>query len=88
MFFAGSRYLSVGTRMATTPSGQQVLVTNVYRAPTNVPLKGLYPRKPGQRLDAIANHFLSDPTAFWQLCDADDAVVPDALANRALVGIP
>jgi hypothetical protein len=88
MFFAGSRYLTVGTRLATTPSGGQVLVTNLYQPKTGVPLQGLFPRKPGQRLDAIASFYLSDPTAFWQLCDANDAVVPDTLANSDLVGIP
>ena len=89
MFFPGSRYQSVGTRTATAPKGSvPVLVTNLYRAKTAVPLKGLLPRKQGQRLDAIANFYLSDPTAFWQLCDADESIVPDALANSDFVGIP
>ena len=39
-------------------------------------------------LDLIANYFLGDPTASWRLCDANNAVVPDALASRDLVGIP
>ena len=45
-------------------------------------------RQPGQRLDLIAGQFLGDATAFWRLCDANNAVVPDALAARDLVGIP
>ena len=28
------------------------------------------------------------PPQFWRVCDANDAVVPDALAARALVGVP
>ena len=46
------------------------------------------PRHAGQRLDLIANYFLKDATTSWQLCDANDAVVPDALAVRNLIGIP
>ena len=45
-------------------------------------------RRRGQRLDLIANYFLNDATAFWQLCDANNAVVPDALSAHDLVGIP
>ena len=32
--------------------------------------------------------FCADATAFWRLCDANDAVVPDAPGNPDLVGIP
>jgi hypothetical protein len=49
---------------------------------------GFFRRSSGQRLDLIANRFLADATAFWRLCDVSNAVVPDALANRDLVGIP
>jgi hypothetical protein len=53
-----------------------------------VPLAGFHPRKSGERLDLIAARYLSDPTWFWRLCDANNAPVPDALAARPLVGIP
>ena len=56
--------------------------------PATTPLQGYYARKKSQRLDQIASHFLSDATAFWQLCDANDAMVPDALASLPLIGIP
>jgi len=36
----------------------------------------------------IAFRFLADPTAFWYLCDANNAMVPDALAAHKLIGIP
>ena len=40
-------------------------------------------------MDLIANRFLNDPFAgFWRLCDANNVIVPDALAKRDLVGIP
>jgi len=41
----------------------------------------------GQRLDGIAAHYLTDATAFWQLCDASGALTPDALAARDLIAV-
>lgn len=87
MFFPGSRYINLANYQVTIQGGTTVAVT---RLPTPVqnPVRGYYPRQNSQRLDQIASHFLSDATAFWQLCDANDAPVPDALAIRALIGIP
>ena len=45
-------------------------------------VQGYYQRRaPAQRLDLIANYFLNDATASWKLCDANNAVVPDALVG-------
>lgn len=87
MFFPGSRYAKLTPFTLTRPDGTTVPTT---RTPLPGPALVLgYHRRPNaQRLDAIAYHFLNDATAFWQLCDANDAVVPDALAARDLVGIP
>jgi hypothetical protein len=49
---------------------------------------GYYRRSAGNRLDQIAGRFLNDATQFWHICDANGAVVPDALAARDLIGIP
>jgi hypothetical protein len=87
MFFPGSRYLNAGTYTVTTSAGVTVTVTKI-PPPLNAPLLGYHRRLQGQRLDLIANRYLSDPTAFWQLCDANGSVVPDALATHALVAIP
>lgn len=51
-------------------------------------VQGYFRRANSQRLDLIANAFLKDATASWRLCDANNAVAPDALAARTLVGIP
>lgn len=87
MFFPGSRYINMTPYQVTRPDGT---VVQAIRSPLPGPalVLGYYQRVAGQRLDLIANHFLADATAFWQLCDANDAVVPDALGNSALVGIP
>jgi hypothetical protein len=87
MFFPGSRYLKSGTATVTLPDGTLVAIVNAPLPGTAVPL-GYYRRTEDQRLDVIAARYLNDPTTFWQLCDADGAIVPDALAARALVGIP
>jgi len=87
MFFPLSRYLNVGTYTVTLQNGTVVTVT---KRPQSVqgPLLGYHRVLRGQRLDHIASHYLNDPAGFWRLCDANDAVVPDALAAEPLVGIP
>lgn len=90
MFFAGSRYERTGTYTVQRADGTPIVVARLPLppAPERVLLRGFHQREDGQRLDHLANHYLNDPTAFWRLCDANDSVVPDALAVRALIGIP
>jgi hypothetical protein len=87
MFFPGSRYETTGTYSVTFPDGKTVRVTKL-PLPQSRSILGYHRRLEGQRLDLIANRYLKDPTAFWKLCDANNAVVPDALATRDLIGIP
>jgi hypothetical protein len=87
MFFANSRYVKAGTYSVPGANGEPVLVTRIPQ-PLKTPLAGYHRRLEGQRLDLIASHYLKDATAFWRLCDAHDAVVPDVLGVSDLVGIP
>jgi hypothetical protein len=87
MFFPGSRYAAMASYTVTGANGASVRVTRL-PLPGQAVVLGYVRRGNGQRLDLIANIFLSDATAFWQLCDANNSLVPDALANRDLVGIP
>ena len=87
MFFPGSRYRGLGTYSVTRVDGKTVLVTRLPR-PTPARLAGYHRRLVGQRLDHIAAHYLVDAMAFWRLCDANNAVAPDALGTADLVGIP
>ncbi|HEV2956319.1 MAG TPA: hypothetical protein VGX95_09380 [Xanthobacteraceae bacterium] len=87
MFFPGSRYEHTGTYTVTRADGTMVAVARL-PLPLAAPLLGYHRRLLGQRLDLIAFHHLADATTFWRLCDANNAVVPDALAARDLVGIP
>lgn len=87
MFFPGSRYETTGTYSVTLPNGKIVKATKL-PFPSQKPLLGYHRRLEGQRLDLIANHYLKNPNVFWQLCDANNTIVPDALAARELIGIP
>ena len=87
MFFPGSRYANAGTATVTRADGTIVTVTKLPLSAQN-PLLGFHRRLGGQRLDLIAAHYLKDATAFWQLCDANNAMVPDALGAHDLIGIP
>jgi hypothetical protein len=88
MIFPGSRYQNAGTYAITRPDGSAVTALRL-PLPGPAVVRGYFPRRAASpRLDLIANYFLKDATAFWQLCDANNAVVPDALAARDLVGIP
>lgn len=87
MFSSNSRYANAGTYTIRRSSGASVVVT---RLPTRAHprIRGFHTRGEGQRPDGIAAHYLADATAFWRLCDAGDAVAPDALAARDLVAVP
>jgi hypothetical protein len=87
MFFPGSRYANLSPYQVMLPDG-----TMVQAIPSPLPgstaLLGYHRRTQGERLDNVAARYLGDATTFWRLCDANDAVVPDALAARDLIGIP
>lgn len=86
MFFQGSRYEKLVPYRVTKPDGTMVSVTRL-PMPVQSPLLGFHRRHEGQRLDLIAAHYLADPTSFWKLCDASNAIVPDALAAHDLIGV-
>ena len=87
MFLTNSRYANAGTYTILTTGGTSVTVS---RVPVRLrpAILGFHRRTEGQRPDALAAHYLADPTAFWRLCDAGDALAPDALAARDLLAIP
>jgi hypothetical protein len=87
MFFPGSRYINMAPNQITRKDGAVIAATRLPQPLPN-PIVGFFPRLNSQRLDAIAAHFLSDPTTFWKLCDANGSISPDALGTHRLVGIP
>jgi hypothetical protein len=87
MFFPGSRYIKQGQYMVKLADGTQVSAVTL-PLPTSPALIGYHTRKEGQRLDLLANYYLNDATQFWRFCDANDAIVPDALATHSQIGVP
>jgi len=76
-----SRYAGVELATLVLANGEQ----HVYLRRRFVPqssrfaLLRLHLVAAGERLDRISAAELGDPEAFWRLCDANDAMRPDAL---------
>jgi hypothetical protein len=49
---------------------------------------GEHIRRDGQRLDHLANYYLRDPNGYWKICELNDALLPDQLAELELIKIP
>lgn len=87
MFTPDSRYATQPTYLVTLPDGTQVTAV-IPPVPALAPIIGYHPATGGQRLDLVAVQYLGAPTTFWRLCDASNAMLPAALASRALIGVP
>jgi hypothetical protein len=78
-----SRYNGIATATLQTADAKTI----VYLTRRFVPgsdrfaLLQLHTVTQGERLDNIANQFLGDPTAFWRLCDANNAMRPEELTE-------
>ena len=51
-------------------------------------LLGYHSRVEGERLDHLAGRYLRDPAGFWRIADANEALLPDALAEVLQIAIP
>ena len=87
MFTAGSRYASQPPYTSSLPDGTQVRAV-MPPSPSPAQLIGYYQRVGPGRLDLVAAQYLSAPTGFWRLCDANNSLLAGALAARAFIGIP
>lgn len=72
---------------AVDAKGEPVRVIGPARRPELVEL-GEHIRRDGQRLDHLANYYLRDPHGFWKICELNDALLPDQLAEVELIKIP
>lgn len=87
-FSPGSRYvLFARTEQVIDRRGREVVALTPAEVPEQVEL-GKHRKKDHQRLDHLAHHYLKDPTGFWRIAEANDALLPDALAEADLVSIP
>jgi hypothetical protein len=80
-FDKGSRYRkNAGTYEATDRRGRKVVAFSVAEKPAQT-LLGEHLLKQGQRLDHLANFYLEEPNAFWRICELNEAMLPDQLAE-------
>jgi hypothetical protein len=82
-----SRYIEAETYTTTDRRGRTVTALTPAPRPEQLPL-GDHRRRDGQRLDHLANFYLSDPLGFWRIAEHNDAMLPDATAEADIVRIP
>jgi hypothetical protein len=88
IFDAKSRYVKNASLYEVTDRrGRKVAALTVANKPPQT-LLGEHLRKEGQRLDHLANFYLQDPNGFWRICELNEAMLPDALAEVDILKIP
>jgi hypothetical protein len=91
MFEPTSRYYKIdqGTLTVTDPSGSPREIRYVRRRiiPVADAMTTLleYTMTQGDRLDNITARFLTDPTQFWRVCDANTSMRPEDLEQIARI---
>jgi nucleoid-associated protein YgaU len=79
-FDAASRYSGLPLSTLQTPAGPVAYVTRRF-LPRFTPAGAVqyHTVVQGERLDTIAARYFGDPTQFWRICDANDALLPEDL---------
>ena len=80
-FPPNSRYYNLDTEQLVAPDGRVItyLERRFVPPPESFALLQTYVVVEGDRLDTVTARFLSDPTLFWRLCDANRAMRPREL---------
>lgn len=87
-----SRYDGVEIATAVVPDGVggerevRYLRRRPVPQPSASPPLALHRVAEGDRLDLVSTRYLGDPTAFWRVADANDALHPDDLVAPAAEG--
>jgi hypothetical protein len=83
LFASNSRYFGIAA--ATLPKPGQTPVVYLLRRflpqAASFQVVERHTVVAGERLDHMAAQFLGDPTMFWRLCDANDAMRPEELTE-------
>lgn len=87
MFDDKSRYKKREQITVKDRKGREVKVVTPTEA-TAQPILGYHLRKQGQRTDHLAAKYLNNPAGFWQISEANDAMLPEALTEKQEVAIP
>jgi hypothetical protein len=73
-----SRYAATAVAWWSAPDGRSVPYLEL-RRPIAAPLVGVHAVRQGDRLDLLAQAAFADPTQFWRICDANEALWPEDL---------
>jgi len=83
LFAASSRYYGLDTETIEISPGKTVgyLTRRFLPDPSQFQVLQQYVVAQGDRLDNVAAQFLGDPALFWRICDANNAMRPEALTE-------
>lgn len=78
-----SRYYGLATAGYIRSDGKTVVYVRRRFLPSSDKLSVVHehPVVEGERLDQLSTKFLGDPEQYWRICDANDAIMPDALVE-------
>jgi hypothetical protein len=84
LFPPTSRYHGIETRMLEKKDGQKVIYIKrrFVPHPERFSLLQEHVVTDNERLDNITAHYLGNSEQFWQLCDANRAMLPDELTEE------
>lgn len=88
VFSKTSRYARHSAAYRTTDAEGRTVTAVLPANPPREAILGDHLIADHQRLDHLANYYLDDPTAFWRLAEANEALIPDALLARDFLMIP
>ena len=88
MFDPNSRYAHLEQVLYTAPDGRQTVHIRRRFLPQGerIPELQVVYITQGDRLDLITARTLGDPLAFWQVCDANNAMNPFDLTAESEIG--
>lgn len=83
MFSTPGRYHNVEMAEYETPAGKKIIYLRrrFLPLPDKFELLQEHIVTEGERLDHITAHYLGDPTQFWRICDANNAMRPEELTE-------
>lgn len=83
LFAANSRYFRIATKTMEISPGKTIAYIGRRFLPPSSSFQKIqdYTVIDGVRLDNIAAQFMGDPTLFWRICDANDAMRPEELTE-------
>ena len=94
LFASTSRYYGIETATLAMPQGKTVIYLRrrFVPRPERFQLLQEHTVTQGERLDNIAARHLGDPTLFWRLCDANNAMraeeLTETIGRNLLITLP